>query len=234
MENKKVEPDALQKAISFVEENLYDLRVGKKAASVAKWRFDDIITEMEKVHEYLLSLQSQQPQSKRKVVCHWKDEKVIFYNPTDEQAAYLLLAGNQSQQTVKEDSIFNKNLQSAVDAHNEFYNSGQSVEPIDNVEGETDLQDQVREHIKQHDLFDWDEALTGEEMIYLENLLLTFMPIVPPGSIGYEKLMKAFPQSNQKVNNVAAEIYAGEKYLPETEMFLKAKEDFLNKLSSPK
>lgn len=55
-----------------------------------------------------------------------------------------------------------------------------------------DLQDQVREHIKQHDLFDWNEALTGEEMTYLENLLLTFMPIVPPGSIGYEKLMKAY------------------------------------------
>lgn len=50
-----------------------------------------------------------------------------------------------------------------------------------------DLQDQVREHINSHDLFDWHEALTENEMIYLKNLLLTFNPLCPPGSIGFEK-----------------------------------------------
>lgn len=49
-----------------------------------------------------------------------------------------------------------------------------------------DLQEQVRNHIKA-DRFNWNEALTGNEMLFLENLLLTFCPITQPGSIAYEK-----------------------------------------------
>jgi septal ring factor EnvC (AmiA/AmiB activator) len=54
-----------------------------------------------------------------------------------------------------------------------------------------DLQKQVRDHIKD-DLFDWDEALTGEEMIFLEQLLLTFAPMFSPGSIGFGKTVKPY------------------------------------------
>ena len=50
-----------------------------------------------------------------------------------------------------------------------------------------DLQVQVREHIKNHDLIDWEEMLTENEMTILENLLLTFNPLCPPGSIGFEE-----------------------------------------------
>jgi hypothetical protein len=50
-----------------------------------------------------------------------------------------------------------------------------------------DLQVQVRDHIKHHDLFDWHEALSDNEMTLLENLLLTFNPLCPPGSIGFEE-----------------------------------------------
>ncbi len=60
-----------------------------------------------------------------------------------------------------------------------------------------DLQNQVREHIKQ-DLFHWDEALTDEEMIFLEQLLLTFAPMFYPGSIGFEKTVKPFLQTSSE------------------------------------
>lgn len=50
-----------------------------------------------------------------------------------------------------------------------------------------DLQDQVREHINNDKLFDWREALTEVEMVFLQNLLLTFNPLCPPGSIGFEE-----------------------------------------------
>jgi hypothetical protein len=50
-----------------------------------------------------------------------------------------------------------------------------------------DLLDQVRKHIKADNLFDWHEALTENEMEYLENLMLTFCPLFPPGSMGQKK-----------------------------------------------
>lgn len=62
-----------------------------------------------------------------------------------------------------------------------------------------DLQNSVREHIKQDNLFDWHEALTENEMTYLENLLLTFCPLFPPGSIGYEQQRKHIASSEQRV-----------------------------------
>lgn len=69
--------------------------------------------------------------------------------------------------------------------------------PVPDVE---DLQEQVRKHISAHDLFNWDEALTGEEMTYLENLLLTFAPIFYPGSIGFEKTVRPYLQQPIPVN----------------------------------
>lgn len=61
--------------------------------------------------------------------------------------------------------------------------------PATGTQGEyvDDLQDQVRKHILDDKLFDWHEALSGNEMEYLEQLLLTFCPIFQPGSIGYAK-----------------------------------------------
>lgn len=70
----------------------------------------------------------------------------------------------------------------------EYLDESQPI-PLPDVE---DLQEQVRKHISAHNLFNWDEALTGEEMTYLENLLLTFAPIFQPGSIGFEKAVKPF------------------------------------------
>lgn len=58
-----------------------------------------------------------------------------------------------------------------------------------------DLQKQVRDHIKAHDLFDWHEALTENEMILLENLLLTFAPMFSPGSVGFEKTIRPYLKS---------------------------------------
>lgn len=49
-----------------------------------------------------------------------------------------------------------------------------------------DLQEQVRNHIASDKLYDWREALTDEEISYLENLLMTFAPQFCPGSIGFE------------------------------------------------
>lgn len=63
-----------------------------------------------------------------------------------------------------------------------------------------DLQEQVRKHIKEQ-LFDWDEALTGEEMIYLENLLLTFNPLCPVGSIGFEEQKKHIERLTRKLSD---------------------------------
>jgi hypothetical protein len=57
-------------------------------------------------------------------------------------------------------------------------------------EGVEDLQEQVRAHIRNDKLFDWDEALSGNEMTHLEQLLLTFNPLCPPGSIGYEEQVR--------------------------------------------
>lgn len=54
-------------------------------------------------------------------------------------------------------------------------------------QGVEDLHDQVRAHIRKDKLYDWSEAMTDNEMTYLENLLLTFNPLCPPGSIGYEE-----------------------------------------------
>lgn len=56
------------------------------------------------------------------------------------------------------------------------------------VEGEkedyVDFQEQVRQHIRNDKLYNWDEALTDEEMLCLEQLLLTFNPKLPPGTLG--------------------------------------------------
>lgn len=77
-----------------------------------------------------------------------------------------------------------------------------------------DLQDQVRRQIKEHDLFNWHEELSEEEMIYLENLLLTFCPIFPKGSIGYEKQNKS--ATPPLPVNEAAKEYAL-KWIPDDE-----------------
>lgn len=61
-----------------------------------------------------------------------------------------------------------------------------------------DLQEQVRTHIKKHDLFNWDEALTEEEMSYLENLLLTFAPIFYPGSVGFKETVEPYLKEKSK------------------------------------
>lgn len=58
-----------------------------------------------------------------------------------------------------------------------------------------DLLQQVRKHIKE-DLFEWDEALTDEEMIFLEQLLLTFAPMFYPGSVGFEKTVRPYIAQN--------------------------------------
>jgi hypothetical protein len=47
-----------------------------------------------------------------------------------------------------------------------------------------DLLVQVKDHIKSHKHFNWDEALTDNEMEMLEDLLLTFNPILPPRTVG--------------------------------------------------
>ena len=60
------------------------------------------------------------------------------------------------------------------------------------------LQEQVRKHIASHDLFDWNEALTDNEITYLENLLLTFAPIFPPGSIGFDESVKPFLEEKER------------------------------------
>lgn len=60
-----------------------------------------------------------------------------------------------------------------------------------------DLQDQVRNHIKQQKLFDWHEALSENEMVYLEDLLLTYAPIFYPGSIGFERTVRPYLNKGQ-------------------------------------
>lgn len=42
-----------------------------------------------------------------------------------------------------------------------------------------DFYSQVKEHIKNGTLFNWEESLTNNEMEYLEQLLLTFKPDLP-------------------------------------------------------
>jgi len=67
--------------------------------------------------------------------------------------------------------------------------TGENVSCNQHYELADDLQKQVRTHINE-DLFDWDEALTDEEMIFLEQLLLTFAPMFNKGSIGFAKTIQ--------------------------------------------
>jgi hypothetical protein len=76
-----------------------------------------------------------------------------------------------------------------------FYNEPKSTNPdtptnTASVDAPEDLQDQVRAHIRNDKLFNWDEALSDNEMTYLEQLLLTFNPLCPPGSIGFEEQVR--------------------------------------------
>lgn len=52
---------------------------------------------------------------------------------------------------------------------------------------ETDLHQQVIDHIRNYKLFDWDEALSDNEMSLLEDMFMSFNPLCPPGSIGFEE-----------------------------------------------
>lgn len=71
----------------------------------------------------------------------------------------------------------------AVHALSEYNKAGEEPEDFD-------LQNQVREHIKNDKLFDWHELMTEYEMECLEQLLLTFNPLFQPGSIGYSQWAK--------------------------------------------
>lgn len=98
--------------------------------------------------------------------------------------------------------------------------------PSNEQEGVEDLQDQVRKHIAADNLFDWHEALTENEMILLEQLLLTFFPLCPPGSIGFEKGKKFYGQSTQpkETENLKAELEG-------TKEIARARGDAINELN---
>lgn len=55
------------------------------------------------------------------------------------------------------------------------------------IELPDDLHKQVMDHIRNYKHFDWDEALSGNEMSLLEDMLMTFNPLCPPGSAGFEE-----------------------------------------------
>lgn len=69
-----------------------------------------------------------------------------------------------------------------------------------------DLLVQVREHIRKDNLFDWHEALSENEMTYLENLLLTYAPQFPVGSIGYNEQRKALTKQEETIRGKDKEL----------------------------
>lgn len=64
--------------------------------------------------------------------------------------------------------------------------SGETISNIQEQEVEN-LLIQVKNHIKGHNHLDWYEDLSEEQLICLEDLLLTFNPLCPPGSKGFEE-----------------------------------------------
>lgn len=125
------------------------------------------------------------------------------FDKADEKHKMLLLVPVESEK-----DFISEGMKMISMANSMFGNSNKDKEQHKQEVFPDDLQNQVRDHIASHDLFHWHEALTENEMTYLENLLLTFCPLFPKGSIGYNKWIDYLSsQPTAPIQHTAEEIY---------------------------